>query len=360
MLDVINQLLLGFQELKLNQKKSDDFFEQAFTRTAARLRRITLRIGVLQAQTYSLVYGVWIGLLLTSVILLPRLDIISPDASLTLVRLIFFLSILSFVEYLPQGIVIAMSAQHLFQCQQQLQNIVPESKDDRDTVAPPCFKKLVYQGIHFHYSLEGHDRFAVGPLSFVIHPGDILFLTGGNGSGKTTLIKLLTGLYAPHAGQVLLNDEPAGAPRYRTLFAPVFSDVHLFDRLYGLKNIDEQRVNELLALMQIDYKVQYRDGCFTTLDLSTGQKKRLALVCVILEDRPIYVFDEWAAEQDPEFRRYFYEILLPGFKAQGKTVIAITHDDRWFHVADQVLKMENGQIEVREDQQKVILSGQHA
>ncbi len=96
--------------------------------------------------------------------------------------------------------------------------------------------------------------------------------------------------------------------------------------------------------MQLDRKVQLIDGKLSTLDLSTGQRKRLALIQAMMEDKPIYVFDEWAAEQDPQFRRYFYETLLPEFKAQGKTVIAVTHDDRWFHVADRVLKMEYGQI----------------
>ena len=57
-----------------------------------------------------------------------------------------------------------------------------------------------------------------------------------------------------------------------------------------------------------------------------------------------YDFDEWAADQDPEFRRYFYDVLLPGLKAEGRTLIVVTHDDRYFHVADQVVFMEEGRV----------------
>jgi putative ATP-binding cassette transporter len=131
---------------------------------------------------------------------------------------------------------------------------------------------------------------------------------------------------------------------YRSLFSAIFWDYHLFDRLYGLGDVDPAEVDRLLAQMQIDSKVHLVDGRFDTLELSTGQKKRLALVVSLLEDRPIHVFDEWAADQDPAFRRYFYETLLPQLKDRGKTILAATHDDRYFHTADRVLHMADGLI----------------
>ncbi len=200
----------------------------------------------------------------------------------------------------------------------------------------------------FHYQGDDNHHFSVGPFSLELRAGEILFITGGNGSGKSTLLKLMMGLYMPGQGRILLNSQETDIRQHRYLFAVVFGDFHLFDRFYGLPDVDENRVNELLTLMRIEKKVQFADGKFSTPDLSTGQKKRLALVAAMMEDRPVYVFDEWAAEQDPEFRRHFYETLLPTFKAQGKTILAVTHHDQYFHVADRVVNMEYGQIKESE------------
>ena len=138
---------------------------------------------------------------------------------------------------------------------------------------------------------------------------------------------------------------PRNVQSYRNLFSAIFSDFHLFDKLHGLRQADPARVDQLLRLMQISCKTRYCDGRFSNINLSTGQRKRLALVVAYLEDKPVYVFDEVAADQDPEFRTYFYEVMLRDLKKTGKTVIAISHDDRYFHVADRVLRMEYGRLE---------------
>jgi putative ATP-binding cassette transporter len=131
---------------------------------------------------------------------------------------------------------------------------------------------------------------------------------------------------------------------YRELYSAIFYDFHLFDKLYGLESVDPEKINELLKLMQIQNKTEFKDNGFTKLDLSTGQRKRLALIVTFLEDKPIYIFDEWAADQDPQFKKYFYDELLKKLKAEGKTVLAVSHDDRYFHLADRVIKMEFGKI----------------
>ena len=94
--------------------------------------------------------------------------------------------------------------------------------------------------------------------------------------------------------------------------------------------------------MQLSDKVRVVNDRWSTLELSTGQRKRLALVVSLLDHKPLLVFDELAADQDPEFRQFLYEELLPRLRSQGTTVIAATHDDRYFHVADKVIKMEYG------------------
>lgn len=170
-------------------------------------------------------------------------------------------------------------------------------------------------------------------------------IAGGNGAGKSTLLRVLTGLYPTETGDILLDGRRPTRDRLRALFATVFTDFHLFDRLYGVGQVDPERVGRLLERLLLSGKVTLREGAFsTTTALSTGQRKRLALIAAVLEDRPVLIFDEWTADQDPEFREIFYSELLPELKEAGRTVIAVTHDDRYFDRADRLIRMRRGQI----------------
>ncbi len=199
---------------------------------------------------------------------------------------------------------------------------------------------------------EGGVGFELGPIDLTIHRGEVLFIVGENGSGKTTLIKLLLGLYTPSSGALLLDGEPVTADLlddYRQLFSAVFSDYHLFDDLMTADPALAERANAYLDRLEIAHRVRVENGAFTTTDLSTGQRKRLALVHAYLEQRPVVMFDEWAADQDPTFRRVFYAELLPDLKRQGKTLIVISHDDRFFDAADRVVRLQGGRIaEIRD------------
>ncbi|HDR9605677.1 TPA: ATP-binding cassette domain-containing protein, partial [Burkholderia aenigmatica] len=164
----------------------------------------------------------------------------------------------------------------------------------------------------------------------------------------------LTGLYEPEEGTIEVDGRTIGwreRAAYRQRFSAVFNDFHLFDALLGIVDPDDPsraqadaRANALVAKLALDHKVKVVDGAFSTRALSTGQRKRLALVVAYLEDRPFYLFDEWAADQDPSFKAVFYEQLLPELRARGKAVIVITHDDRYFDLADRLLKLDNGRI----------------
>ncbi|AEK62124.1 cyclic peptide export ABC transporter [Collimonas fungivorans] len=217
------------------------------------------------------------------------------------------------------------------------------------------FKTLTLRDVTHSYFHERDERmFSVGPINLTFKPGELVFLVGGNGSGKTTLAKVLTGLYEPEDGVIEVDGKPVGSAEraaYRERFTAVFNDFHLFDALLGIIDPNDSsraqadaRANALVAKLALDHKVQVVDGAFSTRALSTGQRKRLALVVAYLEDRPFYLFDEWAADQDPAFKAVFYEQLLPELCARGKTVLVITHDDRYFPLADRVLKLDNGSI----------------
>jgi putative pyoverdin transport system ATP-binding/permease protein len=215
---------------------------------------------------------------------------------------------------------------------------------------PVAWRWLELIDVSHSYRRESEEEsFVLGPINVKIVPGELLFVVGGNGSGKTTLAKLLLGLYAPETGEIRLDGETitdANRDSYRQHFAAVFTDFFLFDRLLGLEDRDlDGKARHYLEQLHLRNKLHVHQGTLSTIDLSQGQRKRLALLTAYLEDRLIYLFDEWAADQDPHFKEIFYLHLLPELKARGKTVIVISHDDRYYHIADRVLKLESGKIE---------------
>ena len=209
---------------------------------------------------------------------------------------------------------------------------------------------VVMKDIIFTYDADSSREtcFTLGPISLDLKPGELIFVIGGNGSGKSTFVKVLTGLYAPQQGTIALSGTvitDSNRDWYREHYSAVFSDFYLFDKLLGLDQPGTgAAAKAYLARLKIDHKVKVENGVFSTTDLSQGQRKRLALLTAYLEDRALYVFDEWAADQDPEYKEVFYRQLLPDLRARGKSVIVITHDDRYFHLGDRVIKLEEGKI----------------
>lgn len=219
-----------------------------------------------------------------------------------------------------------------------------EMLPEKSTQTVECFEA---QGIKFQYDHSpGAQVFGVGPIDLKINRGEILFIIGGNGSGKTTVAKLLTGLYEAHEGKFMINDQPITAEELGEYYSTVFSPSYLFKKLYDIDTANkESEIAKYLEVLDLQDKVVIDNNEFSTINLSGGQRKRLALLQCYLEDSPIYLFDEWAADQDPSYRKFFYRTLLPEMKKAGKIVIAVTHDDHYFDVADKVLKMNNGKLE---------------
>ncbi|MFN6305723.1 MAG: ATP-binding cassette domain-containing protein [Microcystis sp.] len=228
--------------------------------------------------------------------------------------------------------------------------LVPES--------PSSERKLIPFPSHPPYSQKGNPPpppradekgFLLGPISFSWQPGELIFIIGGNGSGKSTLAKLITGLYPPLSGAIYLNGKRITQDNvewYRQHFSAIFYDFYLFDSFLGFDrpNLDQEVENYLMQL-QLAHKVTIKNGVLSTTELSQGQRKRLALLTAYLEDRPIYVFDEWAADQEPRFRELFYKQILLQLKERGKIVIVISHDERYFHLADHIIKLDYGAVE---------------
>lgn len=229
----------------------------------------------------------------------------------------------------------------------------PEPFLDLDQPGEPAAlaESIELRGVRYGFPApDGGEAFVLGPVDLMLRRGEMVFVVGDNGSGKTTLVKLLLGLYAPQQGQVLADGRPVTdqtRDHYRQLYTTVFSDFYLFEDLaaeVGQGGSLPQRALPYLQRLEIAHKVSVKDGAFSTVDLSTGQRKRLALVHAYLEGRPVLVFDEWAADQDPTFRHLFYTELLPELRDKGHLLIVVSHDDRYFHLADRVIRMAQGRI----------------
>jgi putative ATP-binding cassette transporter len=213
------------------------------------------------------------------------------------------------------------------------------------------FKKIEMRKIMFRYvDRFSETSFRIGPIDFNLYPGELVFITGGNGSGKSTFLRVLSGLYPPDSGTVTLDGKRItdnSRDEYRALMSAIFFDYHLFRRLYGVPEPEPGEVDRLLSQFRLSEKTGLVDGEFRTLDLSGGQRRRLALIVSLLEKRPILLLDEWTAEQDPEFRRKFYDELLPDLMKAGATVVVITHDDRYLdelNLPARRIRMDEGRI----------------
>ncbi len=349
----LSQIMGGFKELKVNQAKSDDVFENNFAQVCRDAQALKVRTGLAYVRNFIFSQVFFYLLIAVLVFLLPSLSEAYNDVIIKATAIILFIigPLTSLVGSIPIYARANVALNDIIALDTLLDR--PEASAERDIVAAKIdfedFKEIAADQVTFAYPSETGTGtgFATGPIDLKVQAGEVVFIVGGNGAGKSTFLKLLTGLYVPQGGALRVDGlrlQPAHLPAYRELFSIIFADFHLFDRLYGLVDVDEKRLLQLLQRMKLDEVTSFANGRFTNLNLSTGQRKRLALIVAAMEDRPIFALDEFAADQDPQFRAFFYETLLPELKAQGKTVIAVTHDDRYFECADRVIKLEYGRI----------------
>lgn len=337
----INELLSGFKEVKVNQHKSEELYEGHIKKVSGKTSGLMLK-GINYYLDNQLVGQLSFLSLIAFVLFGFPLLGVPVSSILSYVFVILFImgpieGVMNSIPGITQANVSLLSIEKI---KARAEEIIEEVPNE---YVPLNFQRLTFNEVEFSYKNEKEDPFSIGPINFEINRGEMIFIVGGNGSGKTTFFKMLTGLYKPNKGEILVNNETPEIAPYRALFSPIFSDFYLFEKLYGLHDeISEKKVTELIEQMQLTEKVTYAERSFSTVSLSTGQRKRLALIHALLEEKPILVLDEWAADQDPQFRKFFYEILLPELKESGFTIIAITHDDKYFHLADQVVKMDEG------------------
>ncbi len=342
----LTDILDGFKETKLNRIRAREL-KQEYSNSSTAVTESQLNIQVLYAND-AVISEVSFYLGIGAVaFLVPLLSTVYPDVVIKVTTATLFLMgpINSVVGGMPTLAATNAAAKNIMALEAELK----AARGEVFATEPlTSFNEIKLQQLSFeHRSTPGERVFGVGPIEMTIKQGQTVFITGGNGSGKTTFIRLLTGLYRPTSGRILVDGnvmENSDLDSYRDLFTAVFSDFHLFNYLYGTPEFDQHEADKWLKIMEMDGKVHIRDKTFSTIELSGGQRKRLALLGCVLENRPIYIFDEWAADQDPYFREKFYMEILPLLKARNQTVIAITHDDKFFDMADVHLKMTDGQL----------------
>ena len=349
--DRLMDLLDGFKEVRLNALRSEHLFEDIaeVSRTAANIKIRS------QSESYKqLVFSQSsMYLLLASIVFVVPVFSATKGGSITQVTtaLMFVVGVcMGIVQTIPILLAANSAADNIDRLEARLRAIAATADPDV-TELPKRFEKIEMRDVVFSYVDKASEAiFRVGPMNFTLHAGDLVFITGGNGSGKSTFLKLLAGLYEPDSGELLLDDVPiddGNRNAYRALIAAIFVDYHLFRRLYGISDPDPAEVRRLLTQFRLLDKTRLTEGEFSNLDLSGGQRKRIALIVSLLEARPILLLDEWTADQDPDFRRKFYDELLPALKEAGETVVVITHDDRYLdelHLASRRLRMDEGRF----------------
>lgn len=347
----VRGLIEGIKELKLNRLRREAFYSQLLEPSTHAMQQDTATgetIWTAAGSWGQVLFFIFIGLVLFVVPSVKPIDV-SVLTGYTLV----VLYMMGPLEYVLNTFPHLSRANIAMRKIDALRHTLDEqmvAEQFAHSAAQPSWRLIELVDLKHAYRRENEEaEFVLGPIDLTLRPGEIVFITGGNGSGKTTLAKLLVGLYIPQQGEIRLDRRVVTDERrdsYRQLFSVVFSDFYLFENLLGLNDHNiENKAQDYLEKLQLDRCVQIKDRTLSTIELSQGQRKRLALLTAYLEDRPIYVFDEWAADQDPQFREIFYFELLSRLKAAGKTCVVISHDDRYYHVADRVIKLNYGIIE---------------
>jgi len=350
--DRLTDFLDGFKEVRLNRPRSDDLFADAseVSMTAANIKIRT------QAETFKMIVTSQISMY----VLLGAVVFVAPNLSDALggtsiakatTALLFIVgACFGLVQSIPILLNANAAADRIARLESALESALSEV-EPREITPRNRFDKIEMRNIIFRYTDRFSDTvFKIGPIDFTLDRGELVFITGGNGSGKSTFLRVLSGLYPPDSGDIFvdgvrINDNTRDD--YRALMSAIFFDYHLFQRLYGIDDPDPAELDRLFRKFRLEDKTALVNGEFRTLDLSGGQRRRLALIVSMLEKRPIMLLDEWTAEQDPEYRRKFYDELLPEMLQAGATIIVITHDDRYLdelHLPARRIRMDEGRI----------------
>lgn len=347
-LNHVQQMMDGMKEIKIDSSVDKGHYDTHVKPRMEEVTRETISNSIFQSRFSLLGQSVFFITMGCILYLFPLLNFsITENNAQFVITLIYILApIQALLPLIPQFSRIKSTMERIDTAREMLQEeacAAHEVQASADT-----FEQIRIKDLTYTYKTQYNDDFTLGPVNLDINAGDLIFIHGGNGSGKSTLIKVLTGLYPLSGGSITRDNQvigPQNLQQYRNMFGVIFTDNHLFDYIYSDDEIPEDNVHHLINKVGLHEKITFHEKKFDTLDLSEGQKKRIALISTLAKNKSIYIFDEWAANQDPEFKHFFYKVLIPELSSQQKTIILITHDDRYLHVAQRVIKMENGLLQ---------------
>lgn len=352
----LTTLVQGVKELSINTKRRRFVYRNTLLPNFANIQQRSIRVSViftmLNSMASTLVFFV-IGVIVFGSALYWQ-DVPSEAVMSFVLTILYMINPMeSIISALNQLSDFAASYRNIQRLELASDAHFEQRIDtQRSRVIARDWQRLSIEAVSFQYQTDGSDdyQFAIGPISTELRRGDAVYLTGGNGSGKSTFAKLVLGLYQATGGQICLDgtdvSQAALIDEYQDLCSAIFSDFHLFEHVLDDSGelADDNAIAQHLTALEMAHKVTSHGGHLSSIALSQGQKKRLALAMSYLENTPICLYDEWAADQDPRFRELFYSEIIPELKRQNKLVLVITHDDKYFHLADQLLRFEQGQL----------------
>ncbi|MFK7905951.1 MAG: ATP-binding cassette domain-containing protein [Chitinophagales bacterium] len=364
----LNHLIKGFKEIKINALKSKLVFKK-YRKSGHQKKHYKIKINQLYNTGFSSAQVFLYTTIAAIIFVIPQYEESHAAIIIKITAAVLFIigPLEVILRVVPRLAYANRGAINVMKLEKEMDVFLKEQRRKYD------FKTNSNEVLSFQKSIELNDlvyqyehndpahAFSIGPMNLKVKKGELIFITGGNGSGKSTFLKMFTGLYLPKRGYIYLDRDMEKGEQgtlvngynydeYSNLFTTIFTDFHLFDKLYGLGEVEEERVKTLLKGMGLsEDKTTFQKNRFTNIHLSSGQKKRLALITSMLEDKEVYIFDEVAADLDPEFRDTYYYEILPQLKAQNKTVFVVSHDKSYWKVADRVLELKNGQFYEKND-----------
>lgn len=337
-------IVYGAKEFKLNNFKRNDFVDKKLSAVEAEIKSNKIKADVIAVTAAN--YGDMISFFLVGCLSFVFLNYYQVSTSELIAVIMIMLYMAGPVSLILFSIPVLIQANVSYSRMDLLFNGLVDEGISMCPAVDTNWNELSLKNVT--YSYDDADGFKIGPVNLTVRKGEITFIVGGNGSGKSTFSKIITLHYYPKSGDVFFDDikvDKNNINGYRQCISSIYSDYYLFDSLYGIdcdQSDLKKRVDQLLVELGLDEKVTFDNGHFSTVKLSDGQRRRLALLVAFIEDKELYLFDEWAADQDPVFRDVYYAKILPQLKERGKAVVAISHDDRYFHVADKIIKLESG------------------
>ncbi len=344
----MENLVEGFKEIKINHLKNDQLYND-IRQTADYGKTVKISSGLRFAVGFMFSEMVFYMLLAAIIFLLPQFQTLYAGTLTRLTASILFVigPLENIVTTIPLFAKAIQATQNIDRLEQKISAFSATDIERSYPPLPPFYEIKMEDVVYEYMDEERQASFTLGPINFTLGKGNLICIVGGNGSGKSTFLKVLTNLYHPASGTVLVNGKQLknyNKDDYRYWFSTIFTDFHLFPKIYGIPNLDADKVNEYINLMGLSHKTHFNGENFSNVRLSTGQRKRLALICTLLEDKPIMILDEVTADQDPGFKKFFYTEVLPTFRQKGKTVIMVSHDDKYTEQFDRVIEMEYGKI----------------